>query len=81
LKPSVSIATIVCGTALLVVPYLSNAVGMVTVSATVAHLNRPFNLNGHMPEWYDGACFTVGLLMVVVGVGAALWRGGGTGRV
>ena len=74
MKPSVSIATIVSGTVLLVAPYVSNAVGTVAVAATVAHLNKEFNLTGHMPDWYDGACFALGLAMVVVGIGASFRR-------
>jgi hypothetical protein len=76
LKPSVSIATIICGTVLLLAPYVSNAIGTVAVAATVAHLNKQFDLTGHMPDWYDGACFALGLLMVLVGVAAALRREG-----
>jgi len=74
MKPSVSIATIVCGTVLLVAPYVSNAVGTVATAATVAHLNKDFNLAGHLPDWYDGACFALGLIMVLVGIIAAFRR-------
>ena len=74
MKPSVCIATIICGTVLLIVPYVSNAIGTLAVAATVARINKEFNLTGHMPEWYDGACFVVGLVMVLVGVAAAFRR-------
>ena len=74
MKPSVSIATIICGTVLLIAPYVSNAVGTVAVAATVAHLNKEFNLTGHMPDWYDGACFVLGLAMVLTGLVAAFRR-------
>ena len=74
MKPSISIATIICGTVLLIVPYVSNAIGTVAVATTVAHLNKEFNLTGHMPDWYDGACFALGLVMVLVGIAAAFRR-------
>ena len=74
MKSSVAVATIISGTVLLLAPYVSNAIGTAQVAATIARLNKEVSLTGNMPAWYDGGCFVVGILMVLVGIGASLRR-------
>ena len=72
MKPPVAVATIISGTVLLLAPYVSNAIGTAHVARTMAQLNKEVNLTGNMPGWYDGGCFVVGILMVLVGIGTSL---------
>ena len=74
MKPSFSIASIICGTIILIAPLVSNTIASVAVAMTVAHINRQFDLTGSMPAWYAGAAFASGVAMLIVGVAAAFRR-------
>jgi hypothetical protein len=74
MKSPVAVATIVAGTVILLVPYVSNAIGTAIVASTIARIGKGVDLTGSMPGWYDGACFFTGILMVLVGIGSSLRR-------
>lgn len=79
MKASVSVALVICGTVLIVTPYISSGIGTAQVTRMIAQLGRDVSLRGGMPSWYDGGCFVVGLLMALVGVAGSL-RGGSSGH-
>jgi hypothetical protein len=74
MKSSVAVATIIAGAVILLAPYVSNTIGTAIVASTIARLGKGVDLNGNMPSWYDGACFVVGVLMILIGIGTSFRR-------
>ena len=72
MKSSVAMALIICGTMLIAVPYIHNAVAMQQVTDTMAALNKPVNITASMPKYADTACMFGGIIMIVVGAVAGL---------
>lgn len=73
MKASVIITLIVCGTVLLIVPYIYNtiAVGQVALARTV--LDKKM-VTANLPTYGDPICMLAGLGMIVVAVVAGLTR-------
>jgi hypothetical protein len=75
MKSSIVIVMIVCGTILIALPYINQAVIMRQVSATLVALNKDVNLTGSLPKHADIACIIGGFVMVFVGAKAGLGSG------
>ena len=75
MQASVAIVLILCGTILIAVPYIHNAVVMDQVTNTMTSLNKTVNLRADMPKYSDSACVIGGIVMIAVGAIGGL-RGG-----
>jgi hypothetical protein len=68
MKPSVAITLIICGTVLVAVPYIHNAIATSHVTRIMVALQKDVNLSGDLPEYADALCMVAGLAMVCIGV-------------
>ena len=74
MKSSVAIVLIICGTVLIIVPYIHNTLLMQQVTGTMAALGRDVDLRANMPEYADAVCIVGGAVMIAVGAVAGLCR-------
>lgn len=72
MKSSVAIAMIVCGTILVLMPYVHNTLAMQQLTETMIALNKPVNLTGDLPKFGDTICIIGGIFMILVGAIAGL---------
>jgi len=67
MKVSVAIALIVCGTILIIVPYVSHSIWMGQVADVMSQLSKPVNLKTGLPKSHDTVCMISGLAMILIG--------------
>ena len=77
MQASVAIVLILCGTILIAIPYIHNAVVMDQMTSAMTSLNKTVNLRADMPKHSDSACVIGGIVMIAVG-GIGALRGGKT---
>ena len=75
MKSSVAITLIVCGTILLAVPYLHNAMVFEQITDVINARDQSFEMNASMPRHADTLCMVGGGIMVLVGAFAGLRTG------
>ena len=75
MKSSIAVALIVCGTALIMVPYIHNTIAMEQVTATMIALKKTVDLTGDLPKYANIFCMLGGIVMVLVGAIAGLRSG------
>ncbi len=75
MKSSVAITLIVCGTALIAVPYVFSTINTLQVAEAMVALEKDVNLRADMPKHADTACMFGGIAMIVVGAIAGLKSG------
>jgi uncharacterized membrane protein len=67
MKVSVAIALIVCGTVLIIVPYVSHSISMSRVVDMSTQLSKPVSFKSGLPRSYDKNCMISGLAMILTG--------------
>ena len=67
MKSSIAVALIVCGTVLIVVPYIHNTIAMQQVTGTMVALKGTVNLRGDIPKYANFVCMLSGIVMIAVG--------------
>jgi len=72
MKASIAITMIVCGTVLVAVPYVHNAVAIEQVTSTMTALNKAVNVTADMPKYADSVCIFGGIIMILAGAIAGL---------
>ena len=75
MKPSIAIALIICGTALVTAPYVHRTIAMDQVAETMIKMGKPVNLSADLPDHADLACMAGGFAMILGGAGASLFAG------
>lgn len=68
MKPSIVITVIICGTLLIVVPYVSSAIGTGQVVEAMASMGMGVNLKADLPKSIDTVCMVLGTLMIAIGI-------------
>jgi uncharacterized membrane protein len=68
MKVSVTITLIVCGTVLIIVPYVSHSIWMSQVADVMSQLSKPVNLKTGLPKSHDTVCMISGLAMILIGI-------------
>jgi hypothetical protein len=74
MKPAVAVALIVCGTVLILAPYVSSAIGDAMLFSLTKAVSHDVSYTNHLPEHYDTFCYIAGLAMIVTGTVGALGR-------
>jgi hypothetical protein len=73
MKTSAAITLIVCGTVLILVPHLLNAIGTAQVARLIEVTQKPdVSLNGGMSPSYDAWTLVSGIAMIISGIAGAL---------
>ena len=72
MKSSIAITMIVCGTILVAVPYIHNAVAIEQVTSTMMALNKAVNVTADMTRHADSVCMFGGIIMILAGAIAGL---------
>ena len=72
MKSSVAVVLIICGTFLIVVPYITNAIAMQQVSNAMTALEKSVDLKADLPKYADPLCMIGGIIMIALGVFAGL---------
>jgi len=73
MKTSAAITLIVCGTVLILVPHILNAIGTAQVAHLIEATQKPdVSLNGGLDPAYTTWTIVVGILMIISGVAGAL---------
>ena len=73
MKTSAATTLIVCGTVLILVPHLLNAIGTAQVARLIEVTQKPdVSLNGGMSHSYDAWTLVSGIAMIISGIAGAL---------
>ena len=67
MKVSIAIALIVCGTVLIIAPYVSHSIGVGQVADVMSQLSKPVSLKTGLPKSYYTVCVISGLAMILTG--------------
>jgi len=67
MKVSVAIVLIVCGTVLIIVPYVHTSFGISKTADVMIQLSKTVNLKGDLPKFYPTVCMISGLAMIFTG--------------
>jgi len=67
MKVSVAIVLIICGTVLIIVPYVSHSIWMSQVADVMIQLSKTVNLKTGLPKSHDTVCMISGLAMILTG--------------
>ena len=67
MRSSVAITLIVCGTVLMVAPYIHNGISQRQVTEAMVAIGKSVNLNASMPRHAESACMLGGVLMIAAG--------------
>jgi len=73
MKSSIAITMIVCGTILVAVPYIHNALVIKQVTSTMMALNKAVNVTSDMPRYASSVCMFGGIIMILAGAISGLW--------
>ena len=74
MKPVVALALVVCGTLLILAPYVSNTIGTAEIANSMVQLQKEVNIHGDMPDWYALGCYAGGIGMIVTAIIASFSR-------
>ena len=72
MKSSISITLIICGTLLVLTPFLTNLVLMQVIASVMKSISRDTNLSSDLPKHMQWIACIAGLLMIVMGTRGAL---------
>ncbi len=68
MKTSVATTVIICGTLLIVVPYISCAIATSQVVDAMTELAKPVSLKTGLPKSLHLVCMVLGTLMIATGI-------------
>lgn len=72
MKSSVAVTLIVCGTTLILAPYVESALGTMQVAHLIATTQKTVNLSGSLPQSYASWTIVVGAIVIFIGVFGAM---------
>jgi hypothetical protein len=67
MKSPIAITLIICGTLLVIAPYVNNAIVMGQLTGAVAAIGKPVNLTGDIPKYTSTICTLLGIAMIIGG--------------
>ena len=68
MKTSIATTIIICGTLLIIVPYISHSIGTAQVVDAMTKLAEPVNLKTGLPKSFHTICIVSGILMIASGI-------------
>ncbi|MCK4914507.1 MAG: hypothetical protein KAS69_07945 [Planctomycetes bacterium] len=67
MKSSVAVTLIICGTFLIIVPFISESIGTHQVANVMIQLDKSVDLKTGLPKSYLTTSITIGAIMVLIG--------------
>ena len=72
MKSSVAVTLIICGTTLILAPYVESSIGISQVAHLIATTQKTVNMTGSLPQSYAAWTMVIGAIVIFIGIFGAM---------